>query len=127
MVAAAAIMASIALPPSRCTDRAACAASACGATAMPRVPRMELNTPDPDRKKSGDSTASKAGTWAKSAGFLTLRPGQAGRAPSTQAVALAARILVAFEALQYVVGVRVSEPGQRDGGMVRAHGAAAQK
>src|SRR5512146_1886146 len=99
MFAAAAIMASIALPPSRSTARAACAASACGATAMPRVPRMELNTPDPDRKKSGDSTASKAGAWAKSAGFLALRPGQAGRAPSAQTVALVGRILVALEAL----------------------------
>ena len=41
MVAAAAIIASSALPPSRSTSSADCAASACGATAMPRVPRME--------------------------------------------------------------------------------------
>src|ERR1700730_6128273 len=40
MVEAAATIASMALPPSRRTARADCEASECGATAMPRVPRM---------------------------------------------------------------------------------------
>src|SRR6202165_1316281 len=39
-VEAAATIASMALPPSRRTASADCAASECGATAMPRVPRM---------------------------------------------------------------------------------------
>src|SRR5487761_2182050 len=50
MFAAAAIIASTALPPSRNTANAAWAASACGATAMPRVPRMELNTENPEQR-----------------------------------------------------------------------------
>jgi hypothetical protein len=41
MVAAAAIIASSALPPSRSTASAACDASAWGATAMPRKARTE--------------------------------------------------------------------------------------
>ena len=40
MVAAAATIASTAVPPSRSTAIADCAASACGATAMPRDPRV---------------------------------------------------------------------------------------
>src|SRR5260370_21353880 len=40
MVEAAATIASMALPPSRRMASADCAASECGATAMPRVPRM---------------------------------------------------------------------------------------
>src|SRR3984893_2985966 len=40
MVEAAATIASMALPPSRRTASADCEASECGATAMPRVPRM---------------------------------------------------------------------------------------
>src|SRR3569833_2132599 len=44
MVEAAATIASIALPPShRSTDSAACAASECGATAMPRVACVVFN------------------------------------------------------------------------------------
>src|SRR3982751_6567389 len=41
IVAAPAIIASIALPPSRSTSSADCAASACGATAIPRRPRVD--------------------------------------------------------------------------------------
>ena len=43
MVAAAAIIASTALPPSRSTASADCEAREWGATAMPRVARVELS------------------------------------------------------------------------------------
>src|SRR5258706_15075280 len=52
MVAAAATIASSALPPSRSTASADCAAKECGATAMPRVPRAELVTEAPGLARS---------------------------------------------------------------------------